>query len=90
MRPQNEIEEDIKNILNEIPEITGLTHIYCHYLNQKLSVQINIMLDPDMRIIDAQKIASIARLKVEKIKDIEDADIHLELDDSPKILQKEV
>ncbi len=90
MRPQNEIEEDVKNILNEIPEITGLTHIYCHYLNQKLSIQINIMLDVEMRIIDAQKIASIARFKIEQIKDIEDADIHLELDDTHKIVQKEV
>ncbi len=82
MRPQSEIEADVKNVLNKIPEILGTTHIYCHYLNQQLTVQVNIMLDAEMRISDAQKIASNARIKIEQIKDIDDADLHLELDDS--------
>ena len=90
MRPQREIEADVKKVLNEIPEITGITHIYCHYLNQNLSVQVNIMLDTEMRIIEAQKIASIARMKIEQIKDIDDADLHLELDDAPEMEHKQV
>ena len=90
MRPQSEIEADVKKVLNEIPEIIGITHIYCHYLNQQLSVQVNIMLDTEMRISDAQKIASTARMKIEQINDIDDADLHLELDDAPEMVQKEV
>ena len=82
MRPQTEIESDVKKILTEIPEIQGITHIYCHYLNQELTVQVNIFLDADMRIRDAQKIASKARVKIEEIKDIDVADLHLELDDT--------
>ena len=82
MRPQGEIENDVKKVLAEIPEIQGITHIYCHYLNQKLTVQVNILLDAEMRIRDAQKIASAARLKIEQIKDIDSADLHLELDDA--------
>ncbi len=74
MRPQGEIENDVKKVLAEIPEIQGITHIYCHYLNQKLTVQVNILLDEQMRIRDAQKI--------EQIKDIDSADLHLELDDA--------
>ena len=88
MRPQREIEADVKKVINEIPEITGVTHIYCHYLNQNLSVQVNIMLDTEMRIIEAQKIASTARMKIEQIKDIDYADLHLELDDSPEMAHK--
>ncbi|MEC9069485.1 MAG: cation diffusion facilitator family transporter [SAR324 cluster bacterium] len=88
MRPQREIEADVKKVINEIPEITGVTHIYCHYLNQNLSVQVNIMLDTEMRIIEAQKIASTARMKIEQIKDIDYADLHLELDDSPEMGHK--
>ena len=82
MRPQGEIENDVKKVLAEIPEIQGITHIYCHYLNQKLTVQVNILLDTEMRIRDAQKIASAARRKIEQIKDIDSADLHLELDDA--------
>jgi len=82
MRPQSEIENDVKKMLTEIPEIQGITHIYCHYLNQKLTVQVNILLDAEMRIRDAQKIASAARRKIEQISDIDSADLHLELDDT--------
>ncbi|MEC9296252.1 MAG: cation diffusion facilitator family transporter [SAR324 cluster bacterium] len=82
MRPQGEIENDVKKVLAEIPEIQGITHIYCHYLNQKLTVQVIILLDAEMRIRDAQKIASAARRKIEQIKDIDSADLHLELDDA--------
>ena len=88
MRPQREIEADVKKVINEIPEIKGITHIYCHYLNQNLTVQVNIMLETEMRIIDAQKIASTARMKIEQIKDIDYADLHLELDDSPEMAHK--
>ena len=82
MRPQKEIESDVKKAIKEIPEILGITHIYCHYLNKKLSVQVNIILDSEIKISDAQKIASIARQKIEKIKDIDIADLHLELEDN--------
>ena len=44
-------------------------------------MQVNILLDEEMRISDAQKIASAARRKIEQIKDIDSADLHLELDD---------
>ena len=43
-----------------------------------------------MRISDAQKIASIARRKIDQSEDIDDADLHLELDDAPEMEQKEV
>jgi len=82
MRPQSEIENDVKKALSVIPEIEGITHIYCHYLKQELTVQVNIILDVEMRIRDAQKIASAARMKIEQIKDINAADLHLELDDA--------
>ena len=82
MRPQSEIENDVKKALSVIPEIEGITHIYCHFLNQELTVQVNIILDVEIRIRDAQKIASKARMKIEQIKDIDAADLHLELDDA--------
>ena len=82
MRPQAEIENDVRKMLALIYEIQGITHIYCHYLNQKLTVQVNIILDSDIRISEAQKIASAARLQIEQIKDIDSADMHLELDDT--------
>jgi cation diffusion facilitator family transporter len=81
MRPQPEIEQDIRGILAELPEIKGVTHIYCHFLKQALTVQVNLLLDPDLQIRTAQQIARQARLRIEQIPDVQDADIHLELHD---------
>ena len=81
MRPQPEIEQDIRGILAELPEIKGVTHIYCHFLNQTLTVQVNLLLDPNLQIREAQQIATQARVCIEQIPDIHDADIHLELHD---------
>jgi len=82
MRPQNKIENDVKKAIEQVPEIQGITHIYCHYLGKKLTVQVNIILNSELRISNAQEIASIARKKIEKIKDIDVADLHLELEDN--------
>ena len=81
MRPQSDIESDIRQILQTIPEINGVSHILCHFLKEQLSVQIEIMVDPRLRVYEVQKIARKARRLVEEIDDVQTADIHLELDD---------
>ena len=81
MRPQSDIESDIRQILQTIPEIKGISHILCHFLKEQLSVQIEIMVDPRLRVYEVQIIARKARRLVEEINDIQTADIHLELDD---------
>ena len=81
MRPQTEIETDIRQNLQHIPEIKGISHILCHFLQERLSVQIEIVVDPHLRVFEVQNIARKARLRVEKIDDVHTADIHLELDD---------
>ena len=81
MRPQSDIESDIRQILQTIPEIKGISHILCHFLKEQLSVQIEIMVDPRLRVYEVQKIARKARRLVEEIDDVQTADIHLELDD---------
>ncbi len=81
MRPQTEIETDIRQNLQHIPEIKGISHILCHFLQERLSVQIEIVVDPRLRVFEVQNIARKARLRVEKIDDVHTADIHLELDD---------
>ena len=81
MRPQSDIESDIRQKLQTIDEIKGISHILCHFLKEQLSVQIEIIVDPLLHVYEVQTIAKKARLLVEKIDDIQSADIHLELDD---------
>jgi len=83
MRPQHEIEADIHQVISSVSEIQGISHILCHYLNQKLTVQFEIIVDPNMRVHEVQQIALKASQLIEKIEDVDKADIHLELETYP-------
>lgn len=79
MRPQKEIEADIQSVAVQFPEITQLTHITCHYLDETLTVQIEIAIDENKQIHAAREIAQRLKQLIEEIEDIQAADIHLEL-----------
>ncbi len=81
MRPQADIEADIRQQLASMTEIQGIAHILCHYLKEQLTVQIEVIVDPNRHVYEVQAIAKRARLLVEQIPDVYSADIHLELDD---------
>lgn len=81
MRPQNEIENDIRKKLSSVSEIESISHVLCHFLQERLTVQIEIVVDPGKRVYEVQEIAKKARKLIEQIDDIYAADIHLELDD---------
>ena len=79
MRPQKEIEQDIVAVTNGYNEIKQVTHIVCHYLEGKLSVQLDIELDSNQTISQAKLFVNQLKLEIKKIPDIDDIDIHLEL-----------
>ncbi len=83
MRPQVEIENDIRKSLKQLPDILGISHILCHFLNQQLSVQVNILVDPEIPVRQAQELGNSAKKIIEQINDIDSADLHLELNDEP-------
>ena len=90
MRPQPEIEQDIRDTLVKIPEIISISHIYCHFLKQKLSVQVDIRVDPEMKVKQAQILGENAKTLLEEINDIQLADIHLELQDFDHHFEPEI
>ena len=44
-------------------------------------MQVDILVDPEMKVRQAQKLGQKAKLLLEEIQDIQLADIHLELQD---------
>jgi divalent metal cation (Fe/Co/Zn/Cd) transporter len=79
MRPQDEIEQDIMSVLEQVPQVQKITHIYCHYLHRKLVVHIHVEMEGNLIISEARRIAIEAERLVESIADIQEADVHLEL-----------
>lgn len=78
MRPQQEIEQDIRDVLQNVPEILQITHCYCHYLHRHLLVHIHVELEEYLSLQQARLIAHNAERLVESIPDIDEADVHLE------------
>ena len=79
MRPQNEIKTDIQNIIEKNPQIVCISHMLCHFLKEKLAVELNIEVDLELKIFEAKQIASQLKTDLLKIEDINEVDIHLEL-----------
>lgn len=79
MRPQKEVERDIISITNQFNEIKQVSHIICHYLKGKLTVQMEIELSADQTIHQAKTFVNRLKIEIKKIPDIDHIDIHLEL-----------
>ncbi len=78
MRPQSEIEADVRRVVSKFPSILGVTHFTAHWLNHKLAVQIEVVMSEDLKIVEARALASrVQSSLIEQISDVDDADVHL-------------
>jgi len=57
MRISAQIETDVHSTLKNIPEIKGVSRVGCHYLNQQLTINFAIDVDPSLPIKEATIIA---------------------------------
>lgn len=84
MRPQLEIERDTRIVLQNVPEVWGMSHLVLHYDSVKRGVlaEASIIVDPELKVSEVSKIAKKAQIAMERdVPDIVRADIHLELSD---------
>ena len=58
-----------------------VTHVLTHFLERRVVLQIEIEVDPGLRVHQAAALARSLRGRVEEISGVDHADIHLELDD---------
>ena len=81
-RDQSVIENDIRTrIAQSITNITDVTRVGFHYLDNQLSVQIEITVDDKMQVLDVNRIARKIRKLVEGMEDVHRAEIFLDLDE---------
>jgi divalent metal cation (Fe/Co/Zn/Cd) transporter len=83
MRPQREVEADVRLVL-QVDEFSGkvlaLTHFTCHFLNGRLSVQMELVMDPRLTISEAREVARELDGRVRAaVTDVDSVDVHLEL-----------
>jgi cation diffusion facilitator family transporter len=80
-RPREEIETEVRRIALGVDGVRAVTHVLTHFLECRVVLQIEIEVDPGLRVHEAAAVARSLRRRVEEISGVDHADIHLELDD---------
>jgi len=80
-RPREEIETEVRRIAQGVDGVRAVTHVLTHFLDCRVTLQIEIEVDPGLRVHEAAAVARSLRSRLEEISGVDHADIHLELDD---------
>jgi divalent metal cation (Fe/Co/Zn/Cd) transporter len=80
-RPRQEIETEVRRTALGVDGVRAVTHVLIHFLERRVTLQIEIEVDPGLRVHEAAAVARALRRRVEEINGVDHADVHLELDD---------
>jgi cation diffusion facilitator family transporter len=80
-RPREEIESEVRAVAQVVDGVQAVTHVLIHFLERRVSLQVEIEVDPELRIQEAAAVARFLRRRLETVNGVDHADIHLELDD---------
>jgi cation diffusion facilitator family transporter len=80
-RPRGEIESEVRRIAQGVEGVRAVTHVMAHFLERRVVLQVDIEVDPELRVHQAAAVARSLRRRLEAVSGVDCADIHLELDD---------
>jgi divalent metal cation (Fe/Co/Zn/Cd) transporter len=80
-RPRGEIESEVRRIAQRVDGVRAVTHVMAHFLERRVVLQVDIEVDPGLRVHQAAAVARSLRRRLEAVSGVDCADIHLELDD---------
>jgi len=80
-RPRQEIESEVRRIAQRVDGVRAVTHVMAHFLERRVVLQVEIEVDPELRVREAAAVARTLRERLEAVSGVDCADIHLELDD---------
>jgi cation diffusion facilitator family transporter len=80
-RPRADLEAEVRRVARSIDGVDKVTHVLIHFLDRRVVLQLEIEVDPQLRVHEAATVARSVRSELEQIADVDHADIHLELDD---------
>eukprot|EP01059_Diplonema_ambulator_P016699 TRINITY_DN2844_c0_g1_i2.p1 TRINITY_DN2844_c0_g1~~TRINITY_DN2844_c0_g1_i2.p1 ORF type:complete len:433 (+),score=102.13 TRINITY_DN2844_c0_g1_i2:40-1338(+) len=75
------LRQEVQEVMKEIPEITSVTHFTPHYLSGKVTVNMEVIMDPAIKL--TEEAAAVARraeaLVLKRVPSVNHVDVHLEL-----------
>jgi hypothetical protein len=87
-RDTADIEEDICNALSTVKEISSVAQVEIRRSGSRARANVEILVNPDLRMREVHYVARRARKIVEDIRDVDEAEIHLELAENEDLESK--
>jgi cation diffusion facilitator family transporter len=72
----------VRTVAGAVEGVQSVSHVLCHFIHGRLEIQLNIEVEPALRVLEASAIAREVRRALEEQADIDKVDVHLELDDA--------
>jgi cation diffusion facilitator family transporter len=72
----------VRTVAGAVEGVQSVSHVLCHFIHGRLEIQLNIEVEPALRVLEASAIAGEVRRALEEQADIDKVDVHLELDDA--------
>ena len=86
MRPQQEIEADVRAVLQQPAfdgKVLALTHFTCHFIDGRLCCQLELVMQETLTVGQAREVAREVDAQVRAaVADVDSVDVHLELNGS--------
>jgi cation diffusion facilitator family transporter len=80
-RPRADLEAEVRRVARSVGGVQRVTHVLIHFLHRRVVLQLEIEVDPGLRVREAATVARSVRRKLEEIADVDHADVHLEIED---------
>ena len=87
-RDSAEIEEDICSAMATIKEVSSVARVKINRKGGRIAANVEILVNPELRMREVHYVARRARKLVEDIRDVDEAEIHLELANSSKLVNR--
>ena len=75
---REEVSRQLQEIAAAVGGVQGVSHLTLHYLGTSVRAEVTVLLDPDLRLQEAQALGAQVRAALRASALVEDADVHVE------------
>jgi len=79
--PPERIEAGVRAALAPLADVKGVAHVLVHYLDRNTLVEVQVHVDPDLRIAEARDIARRAKAAIEQLPEVDEAHVDVEINE---------
>jgi divalent metal cation (Fe/Co/Zn/Cd) transporter len=76
-----EVAQAVRAALRPLPDVRDVAHVLVHFLNGATLVEVQITVDPALRVAEARAVAARAKQTLEAVPGVDEAHVDVEVND---------